>query len=137
MVHEGKRCEVYDLAVRVWRLSWEHWFAWRRKLNPAVSQHWQPPPKESLKVNIDVAIREEFAVVAALIQDHKGQLRGFKTARISAVEPLVGEAMAMKMGVELASHLGYQNIILEGDSEIVISALIIFLRLLIGGFIQL
>lgn len=43
----------------------------------------------------------------------------------------------MKMGVELASHLGYQNIILEGDSEIVISALIIFLRLPIGGFIQL
>lgn len=47
----------------MWRLSWEHWFAWRRKLNPAVSQHWQPPPKESLKVNIDVAIREEFGII--------------------------------------------------------------------------
>lgn len=74
VVHKGTRCDASILAARVRRLSWEDWQAWRRKLHPAETKRWKPPPEKSVKVNIDVAIRENFAVLAALIRDHKGQL---------------------------------------------------------------
>lgn len=47
----------------------------------------------------------------------------FKTAKIGAVKPVVGEAEAAKMGVHLAIQHGFRNIILEGDSELVTAAL--------------
>lgn len=54
-----------------------------------------------IKVNVDVAVRKNFAVVAAILRDDKSTLRGFKLARINTNEPLVGEAEGPKWGSTL------------------------------------
>lgn len=68
-VHEQQNCEASVLAARVCRLSWEHRFAWKQILDPLAVQSWQPPPEDVMKVNVDEAIREEFAVMATIIRD--------------------------------------------------------------------
>lgn len=90
VVHDGKRWEVDELAIMVRKPGLEHHSAWIRKLVPLGQQKWQSPPEHVMKINVDVAIRAEFAVVAAIIRDSKGQLCSFKTAKIGAVEPVVG-----------------------------------------------
>lgn len=42
-----------------------------------------------MKINVDVVIRAEFAIVAAIIRYSKWQLCGFKTTKIGAIEPVV------------------------------------------------
>lgn len=76
-----------------------------------------------VKVNVNVPIWEDFAVVVAIIRDHQGAIRGFKVDNIDAVTPLVGEAEAANMGVDLAHQEGFTQIILEGESEVVIKAI--------------
>lgn len=51
------------------KLSLEHRSAWIQKLAPIVHQKSQPPPANVMKINVDVAIRNEFAVVATIIGD--------------------------------------------------------------------
>lgn len=46
-----------------------------------------------------------------------------QTARLGVVEPVVGEAEAALLGVHLALQQSYPNIILESDSEIIVSAI--------------
>lgn len=37
---------------------------------------WIPPLEGQFKVNFDTAVREDFAIGAAIIKDHKGRIRG-------------------------------------------------------------
>lgn len=65
-------------------------------------------------MNVDVAIREEFAVIAAVIRDYRGVVKGASFAKIDVVQPLEGEAAAAKLGVESAWQMGFRDIILKG-----------------------
>lgn len=78
------------------------WHAWKVKLTV-----------DAVKINVDVAIRETFAVTAAALRNHHGELLGYDFLKIAATS----------MGVEMATRLGYGRVILEGDSEIVICAI--------------
>lgn len=69
IVHGRKRCEALELAYRVCRLNWEHRAAWQHKLQPARLKEWLPPPEDKVKVNVDAAIRESYAVIAAIVRD--------------------------------------------------------------------
>lgn len=104
-------------------LSWEHSVAWSQKLGFSSHKIWKLPPKDVVKMNVDVAIREHFAIATAILRDHQGAICGFKVAKIDVVIPLVGEAEAAKLGVDLAHQEGFSHIILEGDSEVVIKAI--------------
>ncbi|KAB1200821.1 hypothetical protein CJ030_MR0G006180 [Morella rubra] len=116
MRYQGKKDDALELARRVRKLSWEHWNAWRKKIQPAETKGWQAPPPDAVKINVDVAIREEFAVTTAIIRNHKGELLTYNFEK-------TGEATAAKRGVEVALSKGYKNIILEGDSESVVKAI--------------
>ena len=76
-----------------------------------------------VKVNVDTAIRDTFAVAAAVIHDAKGAIWGFKILKWDVVSPLIGEAEAAKLGVALVHQLGFRQIILESDFELVIKAI--------------
>lgn len=79
MLHENKRWEIDEVADRVRWLSLEHSQAWVWKLAPPlVPKKWKPPPADVIKINVDVAIRSEFAMVAAILRDSLGNLCGFK-----------------------------------------------------------
>lgn len=50
-------------------------------------------------------------------------MTGSTFAKIDAVKPLEGEAAAAKLGIEFAWQMGYRDILLEGDSELMIKAI--------------
>ncbi|KAB1226835.1 hypothetical protein CJ030_MR1G012139 [Morella rubra] len=89
---------------------------------------------EVVKVNVDVVVRDEFTVVATIIQDHlsvvKGSTflkikikKGSTFLKIEVLQPLEGEALATKLGVEFVQQMGFKDAILEGDSELVMKAI--------------
>lgn len=113
-----------ELASRVCKLSWEHWTAWQNKIQSIKEKCvWKPLPPEKVKVNVDMVVRDQFAVIAALIRDHQGEVKGSTFVKIEAVQPLEGDATAAKLGVEFAKQMGFWDIIMEGDSAWMIKAI--------------
>lgn len=64
-----------------------------------------------------------FSCQAAIIRDHRGQLVKMATQIQSKCSPNKCEALAVQLAVSLASSLGINRFILEGDSQVVILAL--------------
>lgn len=73
--------------------------------------------------NVDAAIRENYAVIAAIIRDSKGKVLEAKMQKIDLVDSLEGDAVVAKLGLELVRCQGFREVLLEGDSEIVINAI--------------
>lgn len=88
-----------------------------------IAMPWAPPPANVIKVNFDVAIRDSFAVGAAIARNSDGQVLGAMVKRLEAMSPLEGEMEATLLGVQMASSHGFQTVFLEGDSETVIKAI--------------
>lgn len=74
-------------------------------------------------MNVDIAIRDSYAVIAAILQDCQGAILGDLVKKIVVVDPLESEVEAAKLGMELVINQGFREVILEGDSEIVIKAI--------------
>lgn len=91
-----------------------------------VSVQWNPPPPAMLKINVDGAIskRQNRVGVGSVIRDEAGRLVAAMSRSISTpLGPLEVEAKAFEAGLQLARDLGYQDVILEGDSLILVRAL--------------
>ena len=87
---------------------------------------WTPPPVHGYKVNFDGALfeHEDSAGLGVVIRNQDGLVM----ASLSEVTPLPStvievETLAARRAVEFALELGFENIILEGDSEILIKIL--------------
>ena len=100
------------------------------ELAPAVREvvnvTWSPPPPTFVKVNVDGATtkRKNFAGVGSVIRDELGRVVATMCRKISTpLGPLEVEAKAFEAGLQLARDMGFQDIILEGDSLILVRAL--------------
>ena len=87
---------------------------------------WEPPPTSLLKINFDGAIfREtEEAGLGVVIRDSHGQVLASLAEKIklpSCSDEV--EALAVVRAITLAMDLNLPSFIVEGDSEVVISAL--------------
>ena len=87
---------------------------------------WTPPPIHGYKVNFDSALfeHEDNAGLGVVIRNQEGLVM----ASLSEVIPLPStvievETLAARRAVEFALELGFDNIVLEGDSEILIKLL--------------
>ena len=91
-----------------------------------VSVTWNPPPSSMLKVNVDGATtkHQNTVGVGSVIRDELGRVIAAMSKKIQApLGPLEVEAKAFEAGLQLARDMGYQDIILEGDSLILVRAL--------------
>lgn len=89
-------------------------------------KHQIPPPLGEYKVNIDAAVFKEQSCcrIGVVIRNDKGQLMGALCKRVSYPwGALEAEAKAAEIGVCLAQVLGLKDIVVEGDSLLVIQAL--------------
>jgi hypothetical protein len=84
---------------------------------------WTPPPVGSFKVNFNTAIRPSFAVAAAILRDHSGNIMAVNTLKLPYVDANKGEAYAALLAVRLASSFGCPSIILEGGSLLTVLAI--------------
>jgi hypothetical protein len=66
---------------------------------------WEPPPLGFFKVNFDVAIRQTFAVAAAVLQDHFEKVLAVNTLKLPPMDALMGEAHAT-FGLQIGCLIG-------------------------------
>jgi hypothetical protein len=114
--HDGLSFDARVLAKIVMKSYHQHCDAWSNKLDPT-PEKWIRPPPDWYKINFDTAIRDSFSCQAAIIRDHRGQLVKMATQIQSKCSPNKGEALAVQLAVSLASSLGINRFILEGDSH--------------------
>jgi hypothetical protein len=96
-----------------------HILAWKAY---TLSSFWSPPLQGSVKGNFDVAVRGNFAVAAAVLSDHLGEIIYARTQKLFSFDVLSGEASAALLASHLAASLGFSNFTLEGDALLVILA---------------
>lgn len=84
---------------------------------------WQPPPIGSLKLNFDVATKEDFAIAAAILSNDKGEILLAFTNKLAFLDVNKGEATTTLTSVDLAISFGCYNLLLEGDSLVTFMAI--------------
>ena len=91
-----------------------------------VTVMWNRPPPAMLKINVDGAIskRPNLVGVGSVIRDDTGRLVAAMCRSIAApLRPLEVEAKAFEAGLQLARDMGFHDVILEGDSLILVRTL--------------
>ena len=87
---------------------------------------WSPPTSNGYKDNFDRAIieKENKVCLGVVIRNHEGLVMA-SVLQLVPLPPSVKEveALAARSAMELALELGFDNIIVEGDSEILIKVL--------------
>ncbi|XP_030969948.1 uncharacterized protein LOC115990241 [Quercus lobata] len=87
---------------------------------------WQPPGPFQYKVNMDGALFEadNTAGPRVVIRNEHGQVMASLSERIRLPSSVLEvEALAARRGLELVVETGFRNIVLESDSQILITTL--------------
>ncbi|KAB1213925.1 hypothetical protein CJ030_MR5G017188 [Morella rubra] len=79
---------------------------------------WSPPEPGWMKINFDVAIRQEGSYIAVSCRDSSSSLCTAYMERIQAVDPFMGETMAAVRAVELALEKRWTHVLFESDSKL-------------------
>jgi len=91
----------------------------------SISPHWQPPPTDWVKLNVDGAltVAHSIAGCGGVIRDHSGSwIVGFKRV-LGSCTVIEAEQWAVYKGLKLAWDLGFKKIILESDAKNVVNML--------------
>ncbi|KAL2893377.1 Transcription-repair-coupling factor [Bienertia sinuspersici] len=90
------------------------------------SSRWTCLPVGHVKINVDAQLRDDGIIgFGAVIRDHRGKIQVTVVHRIEASwKATMEEAHAALFDVQLASRLGYTEVILESDSLQVVQAII-------------
>ena len=87
---------------------------------------WKPPPLHGYKVNFDRALfeRENIAGLGVVIRNHDGLVMASLFEFVPLPSTVIEvETLAARRAVEFVLELGFDNIVLEGDSEVLIKLL--------------
>ena len=91
-----------------------------------VNVTWTSPPPSVLKINVDSALSKpsSSAAISVVIRDDVGRIVTALCKHFHVpLGPLEVEAKAFEVGLQLAWDLGFQNVVLEGDSLVIVCAL--------------
>ncbi|KAL0001682.1 hypothetical protein SO802_015463 [Lithocarpus litseifolius] len=87
---------------------------------------WTPPPPSVLKINVDSTLSKpsSSARIGVVISDDAGRFVAALCKHFHApLGPLEVDAKAFEAGIQLAWDLSFQNVVLEGDSLVIVRAL--------------
>lgn len=84
--------------------------------------HWQPPPTDSLQINVDGATGNQCAA-ATIICDHNGKFIQGESQKLHHYSLEDADAMTFLLGLKLMEDMPSILIILEGDSQSIVKLL--------------
>lgn len=96
------------------------------EINRSIQSRWKNPPPDSYKVNWDAALnsKEKRTGIGVIIQDNLGRVFAAQSKTIYALyDPTTAEAEGALYALELSRDSGLHEVMLEGDSKIVVIAL--------------
>lgn len=109
---------------------------WPRLINPPLTYfktdkearkncRWSPPPKGWTKLNFDGAARGNPGVagIGCIINDESGKWLAKLAKPINPTTNNLAEFAALEEGLQVCHYLGISNLIIEGDSQIILNAL--------------
>ncbi|XP_059435193.1 uncharacterized protein LOC132168119 [Corylus avellana] len=120
-VHNGVILDAKSLSCFVKKVSLDHFEAWKRSF-PA--ELWSPPEPNTFKINFDTTIRESFSTQSAICRDSNGRIIKAISQISPLCDPTYGEALAASFAISMATSLKLLVFSLEGDSQVVITALL-------------
>uniref|UniRef100_A0A2N9HPK1 Reverse transcriptase domain-containing protein n=1 Tax=Fagus sylvatica TaxID=28930 RepID=A0A2N9HPK1_FAGSY len=113
-----------QIANNIRQIYYSHCQAWEYQVfDRGKSLSWRPPNPPSIKINFDAAMGVERVGLAAVCRDHKAKVLFIWSAVHDLIDPLLAEAKAALLAVNKAFEAGFQSIVLEGDSLLVIQAI--------------
>ena len=88
--------------------------------------NWSPPLPGLYKVNVDVATFKDIRStgIGIVIRDSLGQVAAVLCRKLEApLSPLEAESKAFEAGILFALSRGFTDVVLEGDSQVLVNAL--------------
>lgn len=116
MVHENLEPNSSAMIQDVIHHYEDHHSAWRIKKH---SVAWQPPVAGHLKINYDMALKENVMCFAAVCRNHIGGIIEAQGFCREGTNPLHGEACAALLACKIAAGKEDIEIKIEGDSLMV------------------
>ena len=98
-----------------------HLLAW--KTSSFGLSFWCPPPCGTMKLNFEVATKDDFVVTAAVLSNDKGDILLAFTKKLNSLNVNKGEVMTALTRVDFALFNGCSKLMLEGDSLVTIMAI--------------
>ena len=94
---------------------------------PPPMQQWRPSDLHCLKINFDAAVfcRSSLAGIGVVVCNNAGEVEGALSSSIPMAQSVADlEALACLKAVQFALELGITRVVFEGDSAVVINALL-------------
>ena len=113
-----------QIADQIQKSYLDHCQAWDFKIfDRGRLLGWTPPSPPHIKLNFDAAIGEGVVGLAMVCRDHMAKILFIWTDLIQLDDPLMAEANAAFLAAKKATEIGFQLVIVEGDSLKVIQAI--------------
>ena len=120
--HDGITFDAPGVSAHINKISTEHFQAWN-SVSSAHVEKWIPPALNWIKIDFDIAIRDNFSAQAAVCRSSDGTIIHMASLISPPCSPNMGEALAAQLAISVACSLNLDQFILKGDSEVVIQAL--------------
>lgn len=80
---------------------------------------WEKPEEGVVKINYDGSSNHvvKIAGCGGILRNHEGKWLGGFVSNLGHCPPLQAEAWGLLRSIQVANHMGFKNIVLEGDSS--------------------
>ncbi|KAA3485159.1 reverse transcriptase [Gossypium australe] len=128
LIHEGRKFSMQETVRFIQRYVHELQMSCKSDFTPDTKKaiFWRPPPVDFVKLNFDASFDKESksAITAVVARNDEGLIMGACVYQCTEVaDAFVAEARACERAILFAMDMGFQKIILEGDSLTVIKKL--------------
>lgn len=84
---------------------------------------WQPPPRNSIKINTDVAVRRKESTLGFVARNSNGEVMEVHAFKFCHGDPIIAELSAAKKAIQVSLTNGWKNIVCESDALTIVQCL--------------